>query len=227
MFAVGAVTAYQSYIFFRLGLNDPSGLTEESKARRRVVLRWAGWLSGRRTARSHLSTHIRCGAVEGWLSPAPGTIIEAFDGEPPKPIKGESIIDSVARLERCCRKLRADAHRIESAPFLSTPAKERMREIVATLARWGTECLDVDRHERSEIAWPMRTLQSTILNAEGLRPIAFAEIEAGVLTLAWLFGDVMIAARRHDWRRGRRCFGVVYPRQTASSHTGSIRSTRR
>ena len=48
MFAVGAVTAYQSYIFFRLWLNDPSGLTEESKAQRRVVLRWqqAGFLVG-------------------------------------------------------------------------------------------------------------------------------------------------------------------------------------
>jgi dipeptide/tripeptide permease len=40
MFAVGVVTTYQLFIFFRLWLNDPSGLKEESKAQRRLMMRW-------------------------------------------------------------------------------------------------------------------------------------------------------------------------------------------
>jgi hypothetical protein len=47
-------------------------------------------------------------------------------------------------------------------------------------------------HEDGEIVWPMRTLQSTVFNAGGPRRIAFAEIEAVIPTLAWLFGDLMI-----------------------------------
>ena len=40
MFAVGVVTTYQSFIFFKLWLDDPSGLTGESKAQRRLMMRW-------------------------------------------------------------------------------------------------------------------------------------------------------------------------------------------
>jgi hypothetical protein len=110
-------------------------------------------------------------AVEAWLKNRPGgTTIEDWVGPDPKPAKSEDIITTVSRLERRTRELRADLHRVESAPFPSSYGKERMREI------W----------------WPMRTLQSTVHNAEGPRPVAFAETEQVIPMLAWLFGDLMV-----------------------------------
>jgi hypothetical protein len=91
----------------------------------------------------------------------------------------------VARLERRCRELRSDAHRVGSAPFPSSYSKERMREIVQTWAQQGAPNVSaLIEHEHGEIAWPMRTLQSRVFNAEGPRPNAFAEIEAVIPTLA-------------------------------------------
>lgn len=113
-------------------------------------------------------------AVEAWLKNRPGgTTIEDWVGPDPKPAKSEDIITTVSRLERRTRELRADLHRVESAPFPSSYGKERMREIVLTWARAGAPNVSaLIEHEHGEIAWPMRTLHSTVFNAEGPRPIA-------------------------------------------------------
>src|SRR6185295_4728218 len=49
-------------------------------------------------------------------------------------------------------------------------------------------------HEHGGVAWPTRSLQSTVLNAstEAGRPMAFAEIEPAIPTLERLFGDLML-----------------------------------
>jgi hypothetical protein len=104
-------------------------------------------------------------AVEAWLKNRPhGTTIEDWVGPDPKPAKGEDILGAVAR---------ADLHRVESAPFPSSYGKERMREIVLTWAHAGAPNVSaLIEREDGEIWWPMRTLQSTVHNAEGPRPVA-------------------------------------------------------
>jgi hypothetical protein len=107
--------------------------------------------------------------------------------------KGEDLRSGIARLKRRCRELRADAHRVASAPLPLSHAKERAREIVSSWAQRGAPNVSpLIEHENGEIAWPMRTLQSQIFNAEGQRPIAFAEVPDLVATLSWLFPDAML-----------------------------------
>jgi hypothetical protein len=119
-----------------------------------------------------------------------GTAIVAYDGPPPTLLKGEDILAAVSRLERRCRELRADVRRIASAPLPLSHARERLGEMVATWARAGSPNVSqLIEHEHGGVAWPTRSLQSTVLNAspETGRPIAFAEIEPVIPTLAWLF----------------------------------------
>ena len=47
--------------------------------------------------------------------------------EPPKLNKGETVLDAIERLRRRGRELKADLHRIASAPYPSSYAKQRMR----------------------------------------------------------------------------------------------------
>ena len=71
-------------------------------------------------------------------------------------------------------------------------AKERLREMVQTWARVGAPNVSpLIEHEGGEVVWPTQTLQSQVFNAEGPRPIAFAQIEPLIPLLAWLLGDVM------------------------------------
>jgi hypothetical protein len=58
-------------------------------------------------------------ACETWLkSGVPGgcTLEEPIETEPPKLNKGETVLDGIERLRRRCRELKADLHRIASAP---------------------------------------------------------------------------------------------------------------
>jgi hypothetical protein len=77
-------------------------------------------------------------AIENFLRDYPrGTTIQEHVAEPPKLAKSEDILAAIARLERRCRELRADLHRVASAPLPLSHARERAREIVQTLARAG------------------------------------------------------------------------------------------
>jgi hypothetical protein len=68
--------------------------------------------------------------------------------------------------------------------------KQRVREIIERLAQPPNVSMLVE-HEHGEIAWPMRTLQSQMLNVEG-RPIAFAEAPDTLALFAWLHRDQLI-----------------------------------
>jgi hypothetical protein len=78
-------------------------------------------------------------AVEDWLRHGkPGNCkLEVVEVEPSKLNKGENIHDAIDRLRRRGRELKADLHRIESAPYPSGYAKQRMREQIAQLAQRG------------------------------------------------------------------------------------------
>ena len=60
--------------------------------------------------------------VEAWLRDgrSHGTMLEDYDGPEPKLLKGEAgLLDAIESRRRRVRELRADLHRIASAPFPS------------------------------------------------------------------------------------------------------------
>jgi|SoiMethySBSTD1v2_1073268.scaffolds.fasta_scaffold229320_2 hypothetical protein len=139
-----------------------------------------------------------------------GTVIDAFDGPPPKLGKNEDILGAVSRLERRCRELRADAHRVSSAPFPLSFARERLREIVQTWAQQGApNCSPLIEHEHGEIAWPTRTLRSQIFNVEahGRSPLPrsrqWCRCWLFCSVICWSSGSTPCLPRRRTTRR--RC----------------------
>ncbi len=131
-------------------------------------------------------------AVETWLRDGrpPATALEEFDG-PELKLKAESIADAIERLRRRGRELKADIHRIQSAPFPSSYAKAQMRAQIEALAMLGApDVADLIEHAR-KIVFQTQRLQSSVYNTE--KPaIAFAEVSDAVALLAWLHRDAMI-----------------------------------
>lgn len=142
-------------------------------------------------------------------------MLQDFDGPVPKLVKGETALDAIERLRRRGRELKPDLHRIRSAPFPSSWAKQRLREMVDQLAARGapdpTNLLEHD----GEIIWPSMRLQSEVIGAQ--RSLAFHEAVDVVGMLAWLHKDALIkkldalvaseaddeAALTHEARRER------------------------
>ena len=87
-----------------------------------------------------------------------GTAFAEYVAEP-KLTKNEDILAGVARLERRCRELRADAHRVESAPYPLSHARSRLVEIIERLAQAPNVSALIE-HAAGEIAWPTRSVQS-------------------------------------------------------------------
>jgi hypothetical protein len=121
-----------------------------------------------------------------------GTTLEPADEIEPKPPKGESLTAAIERLRRRCRELAADAHRIRSAPFPSTYAKQRMREQIEALARRAAPDVSILIEHDGKLRWPTTNLQSQIFNAQPA--IGFAETPDALGLLVWLHRDALIAA---------------------------------
>jgi len=58
-------------------------------------------------------------------------MLETFEGGVPKLLKGESITDAIERIRHRGRELKADLHRIRSAPYPSEHARAKMRQQLA------------------------------------------------------------------------------------------------
>jgi hypothetical protein len=107
-------------------------------------------------------------ATESWLrfGRPPGTTLEAVAAvEPPKLLKGESLVDAVERLRRRGRELRANLNCVNSAPFPSSYAKQRAREQVEAFAQRGaisvSRLIEVD----GDIEFPTLQMRATVHNA--------------------------------------------------------------
>ncbi|MFZ0853164.1 MAG: hypothetical protein WAO08_28700 [Hyphomicrobiaceae bacterium] len=72
--------------------------------------------------------------------------------------------------------MRADLHRCESAPYPLSHARARLVETVERLAQAPNVSMLIE-HEHGEITWPVRSLQSMVMNAntDAGWPIAFTE----------------------------------------------------
>jgi hypothetical protein len=133
--------------------------------------------------------------VEDWLKsgkPSGVLLQDHDDGPEPTLAKGENgLLDAVENRRRRVRELRADLHRIASAPFPSSYAKQRMRAQIEALAMQGpsvSRLVELD----GPVEFQTQRLTSEV-HAER-RSLAFTEVADAVALVAWLHRDALIAA---------------------------------
>jgi hypothetical protein len=133
-------------------------------------------------------------AVESWLRDGrPGnTVLQDFETPEVKLAKGESLMDALDKVRRRGRELKADLHRIASAPYPSSHARAKIRTEVEALAMQGTPVVSNVIEHDGTIIWPTRRVQSEVYGAE--RSLAFSEPHDAVALVAWLHKDALIAA---------------------------------
>ena len=103
--------------------------------------------------------------------------------------KGENgVLDAIENRRRRGRELKADLHRIASAPFPSSHAKQRMRGQIEAAAMQAAP--DVIEHDGS-IIWQTRRVTVDVFNAE---PGAIVFVEIPVALDPWVRRDELIAA---------------------------------
>ena len=98
-------------------------------------------------------------AAMAWITygrPA-GTTLADFAGAEPELKKGEDIPIAIERLRRRGRELKADLHRIASAPYPSAHAKARMREQIEALAQTGAPTVSLLIEHDKPIQWRSKT----------------------------------------------------------------------
>lgn len=121
-----------------------------------------------------------------------GTALQNYDGEVPKLNKGETITDAVERYRRRARELRADQHRIQSAPYPSSYAKQRMTTQIEALAQAGTpDVASLVEHDR-QITFATQRVTSSIFNAQP-GAVGFSEMPDALALVVWLHRDALIA----------------------------------
>ncbi len=97
----------------------------------------------------------------------------------------------ILRLQRRVRELKADQHRIESAPRPSAWAKQQMREQVAALAARGEPDVSVLTERGGNIVWPTTQVQVSIFNAQP-GAIGYAEVPDMLAIEAWRNKDSLL-----------------------------------
>jgi hypothetical protein len=123
----------------------------------------------------------------------PGVVLEDIEVEPPKLLKGESVLDAIERIRRRGRELKADLHRIRSAPFPSSYAKQQMRAQIEALALQGEPNVSgLIEHDRP-VTWPTEMLRSDVRGGDHLA-LGFAEVHPVLPVIAWPHKDALIAA---------------------------------
>jgi hypothetical protein len=179
---------------FQLRNKDDARLVEQQRLVDKLTddLRRLNERNEARTAIWTAASHVMS-ACEGWLRGGvpPGCVLQDHDGEQPKLIKGESVLDAIERLRRRGRELKASIHRIESAPFSSGYAKQRMRAQIEALAMQGApDVSDLIEHDR-QIIFPTRPVQSDVVGS-ATAALAFAELDAAVPLIVWLHRDAIV-----------------------------------
>jgi hypothetical protein len=133
--------------------------------------------------------------IEQWLRHGKphGTVLQDFEGEPPKLNKNETIVDAISRLQRRNRELKADLARIAAAPMPSSHCKRRLREQIERLALTGTPDVTMLVEHDRDVSWPMMSVRSQVFNAQP-GATAFAEIPDTLAILAFLLKPTLLAA---------------------------------
>jgi hypothetical protein len=132
-------------------------------------------------------------ACEDWLKHGRpgGVVLQDFDGPEPQLLKGEKdLIAAIENRRRRVRELRATKHTIESAPYLSSVCKAKMRDEIEALAARGEPDVSLLVERGANIEWPDQRVQSEVYAAE--RALAFAQVPDTLAIFAWLHRDAII-----------------------------------
>ena len=129
---------------------------------------------------------------EVWINTrAGGTAVSDWTGPEPQLAKGDKdLMGAIVRLERRTRELRADLHRVESAPFPLAHARERLSQIIDQTAQAPNVSALIE-HEAGNIGWPMQTVTSAVMNVEG-RPVAFSETANVLALMLWAMKEPLL-----------------------------------
>ena len=120
-----------------------------------------------------------------------GTALEAVEVDP-KLAKGEKgLLDAIENRRRRVRELRADLHRVESAPYPSAHVKRRVREMVDQLAARGEPDVTTLLEHDGGLVWPTLRVQSEVIGPQ--RALAFHEAVDVVGLVAHLLKPTLIA----------------------------------
>jgi hypothetical protein len=120
-----------------------------------------------------------------------GCIGQMVKVDPPT-FKGD-ILNAIEGRRRRGRELKADLHRVRSAPWPSSIAKEKMRERIEQLAESGAPRADQAIEHDAPISFPTQTHQVRVFNADP-SAVGFAELPDTLGLFAWLYRDALIAA---------------------------------
>jgi hypothetical protein len=133
-------------------------------------------------------------ACEDWLRVGKpgGVVLQDHEAETPKLQKGEDVLSGIERLRRRCRELKADQHRIASAPYPSSYAKQRMRAQIEALAMQGAPSVSALIELDGKVEFQTQRITSEIHSEQ--RSLGFAQVPDTLALVAWLHRDVLIAA---------------------------------
>ena len=135
-------------------------------------------------------------ACETWprVGRPSGVQLQDYDGPEPKLNKGEAnLLDAIANRQRRVRELKADLHRIASAPFPSAYCKQRLRQIVEQAAAHGApDVSGLVELDQEDVRWPQKRVRSEVLGTQGA--LAFHEAVDVVGLLAFLLKPTLISA---------------------------------
>ncbi|MBR0870041.1 hypothetical protein JQ633_06710 [Bradyrhizobium tropiciagri] len=110
----------------------------------------------------------------------------------------ETIADGIERYRLRLRELKADLHRIRSAPYPSAGAKSAMREQIAALAVAAAPNVDGAIEFGQPVQFATSRLTANIYNANSPGVIGFGETHDAVGLVAWLFRDQLVAALERE-----------------------------
>jgi hypothetical protein len=121
-----------------------------------------------------------------------GVTLEDVDTQV-KLAKGEANwSEAVENRRRHAREIKADLHRVRSAPYPSSWARERMRVEIEARAATGAPSTSLLVERGDKIDWPMQPVRAAVYGVEGAFAVHQAVDPVGLL--CWLFKDAMIAA---------------------------------
>jgi hypothetical protein len=158
-------------------------------------------VTARRNNHSAAASEVRSlkSNIDRWLSSVQGRELREVLRPEVKPRKGESLSDAIERCRRRVRELRADAHRVRSAPIPSSEAKAFAEQYVAGLQEAGAP----DLHMLIEagvrrIEWPDGThlIEGSTDGARG--QFTREAAPAAVRLLAWAQPEVFVKALFRD-----------------------------
>ena len=86
--------------------------------------------------------------------------------------------------------MRADLHRIQSAPYPSSHARAKIRAEVEALAVQGQPVVGNVLEHDGAVVWPTQSVRSRVFAEQ--RALAFSELPNAVALIAWLCKDLLL-----------------------------------